>query len=576
MGFFIIQLTGQSASFGNFFVHQDGVFQIGGIHQFDAQTSTYPAGIIATERTGNLGLVHFQAGSSWMGASVNAFIDGYVSYSGNNAFTFPIGDDTNFQPIAISNGENTIAAYFVGSPSTAITSDFNGGVEPILPNGGPFSITAIDTDLSLVSNKEYWDVRGTTPAILTFYFDATSDISSLTNAELDKLTLVGWNGSQWVPIPSTLDAFSLDITQSNGSFSTQPSTLIIGSISTNQAISPNQYMLFTFGAKGSSIDIVDNDGDGIPEDLDCDDNDANLPAPAGTSCDDGDALTENDVIQSDGCTCEGEPIMTCTDADGDDICVEEDCDDTNPNVPAIPNTPCDDGDALTENDVIQSDGCTCQGIIPDAGVNCEAVQFIGGNQQITLTNLTAQFEKVEIIGANTGWQVVEICNNNCSLTQIISDLIPGDYQVKLNMVGADGGFCYRQETITVTDVPCTDEDGDLVCAGLDCDDTNPNLPTIPGTPCDDGDETTQNDVYLSDGCTCQGMTPCTDADEDGVCEADDCDDSNPNLPAIPNTPCDDGDEATLNDVYLADGCTCLLYTSPSPRDRTRSRMPSSA
>ena len=24
------------------------------------------------------------------------------------------------------------------------------------------------------------------------------------------------------------------------------------------------------------------------------------------------------------------------------------------------------------------------------------------------------------------------------------------------------------------------------------------------------------------------------------------------------------------------GCTCLLYTSPSPRDRTRSRMPSSA
>ena len=25
-----------------------------------------------------------------------------------------------------------------------------------------------------------------------------------------------------------------------------------------------------------------------------------------------------------------------------------------------------------------------------------------------------------------------------------------------------------------------------------------------------------------------------------------------------------------------DGCTCLLYTSPSPRDRTRSRMPSSA
>ena len=43
-----------------------------------------------------------------------------------------------------------------------------------------------------------------------------------------------------------------------------------------------------------------------------------------------------------------------------------------------------------------------------------------------------------------------------------------------------------------------------------------------------------------------------------------------------------------NDVHIGTGCTidrgvtadttigCLLYTSPSPRDRTRSRMPSSA
>ena len=27
---------------------------------------------------------------------------------------------------------------------------------------------------------------------------------------------------------------------------------------------------------------------------------------------------------------------------------------------------------------------------------------------------------------------------------------------------------------------------------------------------------------------------------------------------------------------ILDPCSCLLYTSPSPRDRTRSRMPSSA
>jgi len=35
-------------------------------------------------------------------------------------------------------------------------------------------------------------------------------------------------------------------------------------------------------------------------------------------------------------------------------------------------------------------------------------------------------------------------------------------------------------------------------------------------------------------------------------------------------------EATINNIRLWDHRPCLLYTSPSPRDRTRSRMPSSA
>ena len=33
---------------------------------------------------------------------------------------------------------------------------------------------------------------------------------------------------------------------------------------------------------------------------------------------------------------------------------------------------------------------------------------------------------------------------------------------------------------------------------------------------------------------------------------------------------------TLNGRFAMIGLICLLYTSPSPRDRTRSRMPSSA
>ena len=33
---------------------------------------------------------------------------------------------------------------------------------------------------------------------------------------------------------------------------------------------------------------------------------------------------------------------------------------------------------------------------------------------------------------------------------------------------------------------------------------------------------------------------------------------------------------SINKKLLKDSKNCLLYTSPSPRDRTRSRMPSSA
>ena len=37
-----------------------------------------------------------------------------------------------------------------------------------------------------------------------------------------------------------------------------------------------------------------------------------------------------------------------------------------------------------------------------------------------------------------------------------------------------------------------------------------------------------------------------------------------------------GQKARVGGIQYTEGLVCLLYTSPSPRDRTRSRMPSSA
>jgi len=72
------------------------------------------------------------------------------------------------------------------------------------------------------------------------------------------------------------------------------------------------------------------------------------------------------------------------------------------------------------------------------------------------------------------------------------------------------------------------------------------------------DETTTwiiDDICISAE-PCTGSTGCPDNDEDGVCAEDDCDDNDPNFPMTPGTACDDGNADTDNDVILSDGCTC--------------------
>lgn len=139
----------------------------------------------------------------------------------------------------------------------------------------------------------------------------------------------------------------------------------------------------------------------------------------------------------------------------------------------------------------------------------------------------------------------------------------------------------------------------------DCDDADPDVPMTPGTPCDDGDPNTLNDMIGANGCDCTGTpvdcptlganigdscndndpttindqvnsdcicvgtpTSCTgigDADGDGVCTDVDCDDNDPQLVGIIGAPCDDGDTCTINDVITA-GCGCVGTFQDSDSD----------
>jgi len=110
-------------------------------------------------------------------------------------------------------------------------------------------------------------------------------------------------------------------------------------------------------------EVVDADGDGVEEDDDCDDSDAEVGAmqAEGTACDDGDDVTTDDLIQADGCTCMGS--ISFVDADADGVAAEDDCDDDNPDIGAAQDegTACDDGNDETIDDVVLADGCTCEG-----------------------------------------------------------------------------------------------------------------------------------------------------------------------------------------------------------------------
>ncbi|MFK7934017.1 MAG: GEVED domain-containing protein [Saprospiraceae bacterium] len=389
----------------------------------------------------------------------------------------------------------------------------------------------------------------------------------------------------------------------------------------------------------------------------------------------------DDLTSVDGTdACIGPLCDSCAnrggDSDNDGVCDNDDCQPNNPNLPTTPGTACNDGNANTTNDVIQADGCTCQGMqmadedewnirLTQSAVNCTSNQvcyqlelqsnagswalgdqnyrlFFDGDL-MTVTSVTSllpntfygnanidQNTKVSGQGQeaasplndidnNLGFldfNIIQIDRSNPNATTQITSAFTPVAEICVNVAASvlddatgssclafyhsrpatAGSFTSQYTTITENEsanqtIPTTgvnyddltsadgtdacpgalcdacvnaggDSDNDGVCDNDDCQPNNPNLPTTPGTACNDGNANTVNDVILADGCTCAGTIndPCAnaggDSDNDGVCDNDDCEPNNPNLPTTPGTACNDGNSNTINDVIQADGCTC--------------------
>ncbi len=207
-----------------------------------------------------------------------------------------------------------------------------------------------------------------------------------------------------------------------------------------------------------------------------------------------------------GSICSFEDTITvgggCTDNDNDGVCAPEDCNDNDPNFPQSAGTSCNDGNPNTTNDVIQSDGCTCSGTLI-GGNECDNVNISAGNGSITVSGLnTTPVALVQIF--DSSWNLLFSCAGDCNATE--TQAVPdGDYYVNAYLYTAGWQLiCDTNQNLTVGGGGCTDNDNDGVCAEDDCNDNNANFPQPAGTSCNDGNSNTTNDVIQSDGCTCAG------------------------------------------------------------------------
>ncbi len=209
-------LQAQVANEGVLYIGDKSTFYIG------AENFNFSLGSTTLSRTKtDYGVLSFSKQASWIGANDLHFVDGYAQTESNTAFILPIGQSGVFAPIQViaSSEDGVAAAYFRAAP-TAMGS-------------------VLDTSISSISSVEYWDIKSVgVKAGISLSWRASSAISDLTASSLSKLTIVGWNGSAWVTIPSIVDEYSM---------LGEISSLVAGSISSKAAVDLSAYTAFSFG-----------------------------------------------------------------------------------------------------------------------------------------------------------------------------------------------------------------------------------------------------------------------------------------------------------------------------------------
>lgn len=119
----------------------------------------------------------------YVGEDNDRHVDGYASVSGEEEFTFPIGDDNRLRPMILpTQVASTIykGAYFFENPNTPSTFGTN------------FNTNSTTATIDNVNTNEFWDLNGNTETNIILTWDSQSNIAALSE-ELEDLRVVGWS-----------------------------------------------------------------------------------------------------------------------------------------------------------------------------------------------------------------------------------------------------------------------------------------------------------------------------------------------------------------------------------------------
>jgi len=171
-------------------------------------------------------------------------VDGYVSITDIQSFSFPVGDATQLRRLILnSDNINSLAkcAYFLEDPNNPSTFP-------------PFSTDIKPRTIGTISTTEFWRLEGNVPSTISISWNARSNMAALAT-DINQITIMGWNKSagSWLSLGN--EALAGDLNS--------------GFVSSTTFI-PDDYEIITFGGLAEAEDILTLDnyiltpnGDGI-------------------------------------------------------------------------------------------------------------------------------------------------------------------------------------------------------------------------------------------------------------------------------------------------------------------------